>query len=222
MGEFGSVGFVGEECGFIVAFHRLDRNDRVKKYFVGPSIRGFRVANADDGALYLTCVVTQGSSFTSSEDDDEDNAGAVATEEEEDLDTYELDNTFYVLPLEWKRKPREAEEDDGEGVFDFGAFFSNNPFGNAEEDNEGGNWTLALDENDLDFDSLPSTNDTDLMVGEPTVVNLDSQSSKCLQIRTPKDPSRLSLIDNKRMSIMIGVTAGLIVFVIIILRFIFI
>lgn len=28
--------------GFIVAYHRLDRNDHVKKYRVGPTVRGFR------------------------------------------------------------------------------------------------------------------------------------------------------------------------------------
>jgi hypothetical protein len=39
-----------------------------------------------------------------------------------------------------------------------------------------------------------------------------SQSSKCTEIRTPQDPDKISMIDNKRMSISIGVFGGLIVF----------
>ena len=44
------------------------------------------------------------------------------------------------------------------------------------------------------------------------MVNLGSQSSKCTEIRTPQDPDKISMIDNKRMSITIGVVGGLVVF----------
>ena len=60
--------------------------------------------------------------------------------------------------------------------------------------------------------SYPSSNDTGLLVLKPAVVNLGSQSSKCTEIHTPTDPSKLSLIDNKRMSIIIGCISGLVVF----------
>jgi hypothetical protein len=51
-----------------------------------------------------------------------------------------------------------------------------------------------------------------LLVLRPSIVNLGSQSSKCTEIRTPQDPDKISMIDNKRMSITIGVFGGLIVF----------
>jgi len=217
--------------GFIVAYHRLDRNDRVKKYFVGPSVRGFRVADADDGAQYLVCLVTQGSSFTTAEeekeetDDAENFTAATAVSDGFEDEEYEYDSSFYVMPLEWSSaRERRSSDDEGGGIFDFGSFFSANPFSAAAEDGEvandefGWNVTKAADGSDLDFDALLSTNDTDPMSGEHTVVNLDSESSKCLQIQTPSDPARLSLIDNKRMSVIIGVSAGLLVFVFIILR----
>ena len=41
-------------------------------------------------------------------------------------------------------------------------------------------------------------------------MNLGSQSSKCTEIRTPQDPDKISMIDNKRMSIGIGVIGGLV------------
>ena len=58
----------------------------------------------------------------------------------------------------------------------------------------------------------PSSNDTGLLVLRPAVVNLGSQSSKCTEIHTPTDPAKLSLIDNKRMSVIIGCGSGLVVF----------
>ncbi len=58
----------------------------------------------------------------------------------------------------------------------------------------------------------PGSNDTSLLLLRPTVVNLGSQSSKCTEVRTPQDPEKMSLIDNKRMSIIIGVVGGLVVF----------
>jgi len=58
----------------------------------------------------------------------------------------------------------------------------------------------------------PGSNDTSLLLLRPTIVNLGSQSSKCTEVRTPQDPEKMSLIDNKRMSIIIGVVGGLVVF----------
>ena len=52
--------------GFIVAYHRLDKNDQVRKYRVAPTIRGFHVNDLVDNTLYLVCVVTRGSSYTRS------------------------------------------------------------------------------------------------------------------------------------------------------------
>ena len=51
-----------------------------------------------------------------------------------------------------------------------------------------------------------------LLILRPTIVNLGSQSSKCTEIRTPQDPEKISMIDNKRMSIGIGVIGGLVRF----------
>jgi hypothetical protein len=58
----------------------------------------------------------------------------------------------------------------------------------------------------------PGSNDTSLLLLRPTLVNLGSQSSKCTEVKTPQDPEKISLIDNKRMSIIIGVVGGLVVF----------
>ena len=63
----------------------------------------------------------------------------------------------------------------------------------------------------------PSSNDSSLLVLRPAIVNLGSQSSKCTEIRTPQDPDKISMIDNKKMSISIGVIGGLVVFALIIL-----
>ena len=49
--------------GFIVAYHRLDVNDQVKKYRLTPSTRGFQVDQVRDNTLYLVCVVTRGSAY---------------------------------------------------------------------------------------------------------------------------------------------------------------
>ena len=49
--------------GFIVAYHRLDVNDQVKKYRLTPSTRGFQVEQVRDNTLYLVCVVTRGSAY---------------------------------------------------------------------------------------------------------------------------------------------------------------
>ena len=49
--------------GFIVAYHRTDRNDQVKKYRLSPSIRGFQIGDISDDSSYRVCVVTRGSSY---------------------------------------------------------------------------------------------------------------------------------------------------------------
>ena len=49
--------------GFIVAYHRLDVNDQVKKFRLTPGTRGFQVDQVRDNTLYLVCVVTRGSAY---------------------------------------------------------------------------------------------------------------------------------------------------------------
>lgn len=49
--------------GFIVAYHRTDRNDQVKKYRLSPSIRGFHINQISDDSSYRVCVITRGSSY---------------------------------------------------------------------------------------------------------------------------------------------------------------
>lgn len=44
-----------------------------------------------------------------------------------------------------------------------------------------------------------------------------SKSSKCTEIKTPVDPTKLRFIDNKRISIIIGCVAGILVFILIII-----
>ena len=224
--------------GFIVAYHRLDKNDQVehtdmsrmelhtksccklfrhlqcgvafqvKKYRVAPSVRGFRIVGVSDSAVYLVCVVTRGSSYGSGgEDDDGGEDGLQGSPyigmldssldslagngEFEEGDEEDLDGQFYVMPLEWTREKREAAD------FDIGAF-AQDFFGFGDEDSgfPGGNDT---DVSDADpYLSYPSSNDTELLVNKPAVVNLGSRSSKCIRINTPPDPAKLSLIDDKR------------------------
>ena len=109
----------------------------------------------------------------------------------EEGDEEDLDGQFYVMPLEWTREKREAAD------FDIGAF-AQDFFGFGDEDSgfPGGNDT---DVSDADpYLSYPSSNDTELLVNKPAVVNLGSRSSKCIRINTPPDPAKLSLIDDKR------------------------
>ena len=46
---------------------------------------------------------------------------------------------------------------------------------------------------------------------------LGSKSSKCTEIKTPVDPHKIRFIDNKRISIIIGCVAGILVFIFIII-----
>jgi hypothetical protein len=67
---------------------------------------------------------------------------------------------------------------------------------------------------------IPSSNDTRYLIAKPFVLNLDSKSSRCNKIRTPLDPSKVRLIDNKQMSAVIGCSAGLMIFFCIIISII--
>ena len=221
--------------GFIVAYHRLDKNDQVKKYKVGPTVRGFRIQTVADNTLYLVCVITRGSSYS-------DGSGGgqgmymtstpptyIEDDEDDDDDTDE----FYVMPLgEWgnsklvsspRRQQRDITggffggggDDDDSGDSDSNAISDRFVFpsfdlglGGGGDDNA---TTMGFD--DEDYLLFPSSNDTELLVEKPAVVNLGSQSSKCIQIRTPVDPAKLSLIDDKKMSAIIGVSMGLLVFI---------
>lgn len=205
--------------GFIVAYHRLDQNDQVKKYRVGPTIRGFRINMVNQNSRYLVCVITRGSSYKDGEADYDymDDYGS------EDLPDEEDSNQFYVMPLELTEEGQTFSELEQPKEGGQTAQSASNPlfehfllfgFGSSDDKTD-----LNTSSNDTFFDllSYPSSNDTELFVTRPTVVNLGSQSSKCIQIRTPLDPAKLSLIDNKRVSVVIGVSMGLIVFVLIII-----
>jgi hypothetical protein len=50
-----------------------------------------------------------------------------------------------------------------------------------------------------------------------TSMILGSKSSKCTEIKTPVDPHKIRFIDNKRISIIIGCVAGILVFIFIII-----
>ena len=65
--------------GFIVAYHRLDVNDQVKKYRLTPSTRGFQVEQVRDNTLYLVCVVTRGSAYRRMLDSGAEPSPTVAT-----------------------------------------------------------------------------------------------------------------------------------------------
>ena len=86
------------------------------------------------------------------------------------------------MPLEYTSNQRqersalnEEEEQEENGAFDFTSFFQSSPFGfdGGEDDNS----TV-----ELDFDEFPSSNDTELLISRPSVVNLGSRSSKCIQV----------------------------------------
>ena len=229
--------------GFIVAYHRLDKNDQVKKYRVAPQVRGFRIEAVADNAVYLVCVITRGSAYgivrdgvaapaASASNEISPYFGSIGgdsmedyydehDESEEEEEEEDLDGQFYVMPLEWTRSKREASGGDDE--FSIGSF-AEQMFGFGKSDNDESDASSGHGNNDSlnAYLSYPSSNDTELLVSKPAVVNLGSQSSKCIRINTPPDPAKLSLIDNKRMSVVIGVTMGLIVFAGIIIAIVFI
>ena len=147
--------------GFLLAYHRLDTNDVVKKFHVNPHVRMFRLNDLMDDSVYLVCVITQGSSY--SEYATQDNylfSEAIRLEEE----------SQQLIP--GRRSSGEEE--------------------------------LSAD--------IPSSNDTKYLITEPIVLNLDSASSRCNKIRTPLDPAKLNMVDNKQLSALIGCSSGLMIF----------
>lgn len=159
--------------GFLVAYHRLDMNDVVKKYKVNPSTRMFRLNTLMDNSVYLVCVVTQGSSYT--------------------------DYSLYSEFAEAIRLEDEGEADE------------QLPHSDQHVLGQG----MAFQEQEI-----PSSNDTRYLITKPIVLNLDSKSSRCNKIKTPLDPSKLRMIDNKQLSAIIGCSAGLMVFFCIIISII--
>ena len=147
--------------GFLLAYHRLDTNDVVKKFHVSPHVRMFRLTELMDDSVYLVCVITRGSSY--SELASQDNylfSEAIRLE------------TLQSEGLDGRRSSGEAE---------FPA-------------------------------DIPSSNDTKYLITRPIVLNLDSASSRCHKIRTPLDPSKLNMVDNKQLSALIGCSSGLMIF----------
>ena len=218
--------------GFIVAYHRLERNDQVKKYRLPPAIRGFQIEQVKDDTLYLVCVVTRGSSWRSvtsneeairasavidADDFEDDGLGGLEDESEFEVDVEALEMLGLI------RRERDTLADDeemfvaagpdpGGGGGGSSSFFpdwvsSGNPFDSLM------GTVYPTEEGNLSSVIYPNSNDTNLLVVKPTLVNLGSKSSKCTEIRTPIDPTKLRFIDNKRMSIIIGCIAGVIVFI---------
>ena len=160
--------------GFLVAYHRLDMNDVVKKFKVNPSTRMFRLNGLTDNSVYLVCVITQGSSYTD-----------------------------YSLYSEFAEAIRLDEDGDSEDLF---------PYSDQHVLNEE---MAAMHE-----PQIPSSNDTRYLITKPIVLNLDSKSSRCNKIKTPLDPSKMRMIDNKQLSAIIGCSSGLMVFFCIIISII--
>ena len=71
-----------------------------------------------------------------------------------------------------------------------------------------------------DTAEIPSSNDTRYLITKPTILNLDSESSRCNKIKTPLDPTKLRIIDNKQLSALIGCSSGLMIFFCIIISII--
>ena len=236
--------------GFIVAYHRIDKNDQVKKYRLSPSIRGFQVGQISDDSSYRICVVTRGSSYkrtsnthqTSTNINSSTNKQSFPLNSKRDKKKYERkQEAKYVVDDD----DYDIEESENEDVTLAELILPRKERSTGETDerntnkvliDEGGSimvsdqivFTSTLTNNEIINEVLndslvpeipvyPGSNDTGLLVLKPAIVNLGSQSSKCTEIHTPMDPSKMSLIDNKRMSIMIGCISGLVVFICIIM-----
>lgn len=187
-----------------------------------PSIRGFKVEQILDNTLYLVCVVTRGSSWRGSStfggsvpdfkteplmmdlNDDDENDDDI----EYDIDALES--------LGLIRTERETDvTDDDEEISDGN---EKSMFNSMKDWIMYGEQDMSSYNSSIDVSIYPSSNDTHLMVTKPMLVNLGSKSSKCTEIKTPVDPTKMRFIDNKRMSIIIGCTAGILVFIFIIIR----
>ena len=203
----------------------LFRHFQVKKYRLPPSIRGFKVDQILDNTLYLVCVVTRGSSWRGGLDvsdfgdsdfkiepgfDDDDDAGEDEGDEEYDIEALEA--------LGLIRTERYANDEVTENE-------NENEISNMAGDvlTSITDWMMYGGQDlfkynaSIDLDMYPSSNDTHLMVTKPMLVNLGSKSSKCTEIKTPMDPHKMRFIDNKRMSIIIGCTAGILIFIFILI-----
>ena len=180
-----------------------------------------------DNTLYLVCVVTRGSSWRSFatsdlEDADETDLRIQSLtgfdEDEDGLEESEEDYDIEALEsLGMLRTEREAEA----GALDFFGMgedgSSNSLFMFPEWITGSLNANLTGHGEETSAINYPSSNDTDLLILKPMVVNLGSRSSKCTEIKTPIDPATLRFVDNKRMSIIIGCVAGVLIFIFIII-----
>ena len=161
--------------GFLVAYHRLDTNDMVKKYQVGPGVKMFRLTDLKDDSVYLVCVITQGSSYS------DNYPGSVGA-----------DNYLFS----------EAIRLDETGVGTSAPDTAQYTLVSGDDLDTGPRSTLVI----------PSSNDTRYLITRPVILNLDSQSSRCNKIKTPLDPSKLNMVDNKQLSALIGCSSGLMIF----------
>lgn len=172
-------------------------------------------ASADETDLRIRALTA----FDDSGEAIEAGGGGLYDYSDEDYDIEALESLGFLS----SRTEREAEAGldffglggDGEGVGGLGGS-SNSLFmfpewitGSLNANLTGGEETSSI--------NYPSSNDTDLLILRPMVVNLGSRSSKCTEIRTPIDPATLRFVDNKRMSIIIGCVAGILIFIFIII-----
>ena len=158
--------------GFLVAYHRLDTNDIVKKFHVSPSVRMFRLNGLIDDSVYLVCVITQGSAYS---------------------DLNYQDNYLFSEAIKLEQQQQDSEQ----------LLLSDTRL-----------WSGVGDDDDQvsGITEIPSSNDTKYLITKPIVLNLDSQSSRCNKIKTPLDPSKLNMVDNKQLSALIGCSSGLMIF----------
>ena len=161
--------------GFVVAYHRLDQNDVVKKFKVNPTTRAFRLESLVDDSIYLVCIITQGSSYSDYEYDYDIEYSVEDYRTLRDADNYAYSDQRVLLM------------EDMRGMTEIG---------------------------------IPSSNDTRYQITRPIVLNLDSTSSRCNKIKTPLDPNKQSMVDNKKLSALIGCSAGLAIFFCIIISII--
>ena len=161
--------------GFLVAYHRLDTNDVVKKFQVAPSTRMFRLNSLMDDSVYLVCVVTQGSSYS---------------------DLNYQDNDLFSEAIKLEHHTEESEQ----------FLLSDSTLLSA------GSWNDNIVTDNILAPEIPSSNDTRYLITKPIVLNLDSQSSRCNKIKTPVDPSKINMVENKQLSALIGCSSGLMIF----------
>ena len=161
--------------GFLVAYHRLDTNDVVKKFQVAPSTRMFRLNSLMDDSVYLVCVVTQGSSYS---------------------DLNYQDNDLFSEAIRLEHHTEESEQ----------FLLSDSTLLSA------GSWNDNIVSDNILAPEIPSSNDTRYLITKPIVLNLDSQSSRCNKIKTPVDPSKINMVENKQLSALIGCSSGLMIF----------